>query len=103
MLFNIIAMQGTRQWNEIAETLNKKLNTNRNGKQCRERWYNFLNPEINREPFTPEEDLKILLKRQQIGNRWSEIVKLLPGRTENSVKNRFNCLYKKIREEKIDG
>ena len=37
----------------------------------------------------------------RIGNKWSEIVKDLPGRTENSVKNRFNCMFKKIREEKI--
>lgn len=47
-------------WNEISDALNSKLHTNRNGKQCRERWYNFLNPEINREPFTSEEDLLIL-------------------------------------------
>jgi hypothetical protein len=27
------------------------------------------------------------------------MVKCLPGRTENRIKNRFNCLYKKAREE----
>jgi len=55
----------------------------RNGKQCRERWFNFLNPEINRKPFTDEEDLTILEERRRIGNRWSKIVEQLPGRTEN--------------------
>jgi len=81
--------------------LNEAIGVVRNGKQCRERWYNFLNPEINRDPFTVEEDLEILKKRKQIGNRWSEIVKSLPGRTENNVKNRFNCLYKKVKDEMI--
>lgn len=74
-LFRIISEKGTKQWQEIAETLNDALGVQRNGKQCRERWYNFLNPEINREPFSPEEDLQILKLRKQIGNRWSEIVK----------------------------
>lgn len=45
--------------------------------------------------------MKILQLRKQIGNRWSEIVKHLPGRTENSVKNRFNCMFKKIKDEKL--
>lgn len=100
-LFRIITLKGTKQWQEIAEVLNDYLGVVRNGKQCRERWYNFLNPEINREPFTPEEDLQILKLRKDIGNRWSEIVKLLAGRTENSVKNRFNCMYKKVKDDKL--
>ena len=58
-----------------------------------------MNPEINRDPFTIEEDMKILDLRNKIGNKWSEIVRLLPGRTENSVKNRFNCMFKKIKDE----
>lgn len=74
---------------------------NRNGKQCRERWYNFLNPEINRDAFSIEEDCKILESRKEIGNKWSEIVKLLPGRTENSVKNRFNCIFKKLKDSNL--
>jgi myb proto-oncogene protein len=56
-LFKIISEKGTKQWQEIADTLNEILGVSRNGKQCRERWYNFLNPEINRDPFTPQEDL----------------------------------------------
>lgn len=60
-----------------------------------------MNPEIRREAFSLDEDLKILELRMKIGNKWSEIVKDLPGRTENSVKNRFNCMFKKIKEEKI--
>lgn len=100
-LFRIITLKGTKQWQEIAESLNEMLGVQRNGKQCRERWYNFLNPEINRDPFTPDEDLQILRLRKDIGNRWSEIVKLLPGRTENSVKNRFNCMFKKVKDDKL--
>jgi hypothetical protein len=35
-----------------------------------------------------------------IGNQWAQIAKEIIGRTENQVKNRFNSMLKKIREEK---
>jgi hypothetical protein len=57
-----------------------------------------LNPKIRRDPFTIEEDIIILEKRLKIGNKWSEIVKELQGRTENNVKNRFNMLYKSMKD-----
>ena len=31
------------------------------------------------------------------GKKWSKIAKALQGRTENAVKNRFNCLVSKAR------
>ena len=57
-----------------------------------------MNPNIRRDPFTVEEDLIILEKRLNIGNKWSEIIKDMEGRTENNVKNRFNMMYKTMKD-----
>jgi len=41
---------GARKWAHIAQQLPR-----RNGKQCRERWHNHLDPSICREEWTPGE------------------------------------------------
>ncbi len=60
-----------------------------------------MNPDIKKDPFSLDEDILILEKRMSIGNKWSEIIKLMPGRTENNVKNRFNMMFKTIKDEFI--
>jgi hypothetical protein len=60
-----------------------------------------LNPEIKKDPFILEEDILLLETRLSLGNKWSEIRKRLPGRTENNVKNRFNLMFKIVKEEYI--
>ena len=65
----------------------------RTSKQCRERWFNFLDPSLKRTGhWSKAEDAKLWQLSQTYGRKWSQIARELPGRTENGVKVRYNAL-----------
>lgn len=88
-LVQLILSRQDHDWSWIADQM-----PGRNPRQCRERWTNYLNPNLNHGEWTDEEDKIILEKRETYGAKWAVIASYLNGRSGNDVRNRWLMLMR---------
>ena len=69
-------------WLDVANTIE-----GRNNEQCRDRWNDKLDPKINREVWTEEEDGRLLDAVSEIGEgKWKAVSEVVGnGRKDNAV------------------
>ena len=91
MLTKVVAECGAGHWTKVAAHLPGRM-----GRQCRERWFNHLAPEVKKGGWSREEDQLIVAAVREHGTKWSTIQKQLPGRSDNSIKNRCASLVGRV-------
>lgn len=72
-------------WSVISKHLH-----GRTPKQCHDRYMNYLREGLTTNPWAQSEDDLLMKLYAEIGPKWSTMLKQLPGRSGNDIKNRWH-------------
>ena len=86
-----------KEWSKIASML-----PGRTGRQCRDRWANYVDPNISTKPWTQQDDNLLLQKYNEIGAHWRVLANCFPSRSINNVRNRVVKLLKQSHAPQSD-
>lgn len=97
-LRHLVATNGRKKWEAIARKM-----PGRTGRQCRDRYQNYLVPGFFNGQWTKQEDELLMKKYKEIGSKWSKMSKFFEHRNANALKNRWNYfISQKMKKENIE-
>lgn len=85
----LVEKYGETDWNKISSHM-----VNRNPRQCRERWLNYLSPKVSNSPWSAEEDEMLKKLHEELGSKWVKISQYFENRTDTNIKNRWLVLQR---------
>jgi hypothetical protein len=94
-LLELVQQYGSKAWNCIAAGMG-----NRNSRQCRERYNNYLDPSLRHDSWTNEEDLLLIEKVTEYGLKWNTIAKFFEDRSDIALRNRWQLIYRRVNRPK---
>ena len=91
-LKRLVHSDGLKNWFGIALKFNSNLLFNVNGRQCRDRLLDHVNPELQKGSWTAGEDKSIVEGHALLGNKWVKNAKSIQRRSSQSIKGRWTRL-----------
>ena len=82
-LIQLVKQFGVNSWEKIQKFMPKRTT-----RQIKDRWYQYLSPDVHNNNWTAEEDQIIREKFSEIGPQWKIIAQFLKNRTCIGVRNR---------------
>lgn len=92
-LKSLVEQHGIHSWSQISRHFK-----NKSAKQCKDRWYNYLSPDVRKDPWSPEEDKLLEALYAEYGTSWKKISLHLDRRSPGDI--RFRCLKLQRRNRK---
>jgi hypothetical protein len=94
ILMGVVDELGPDDWQMISRRL-----PGRNARQCRDRWLNYLSPEVVNGPWTPAEEDLLLAKFREFGTSWKHIATFFPSRTDINIKSRWQLMQRRVKKQ----
>ncbi len=88
---------GKNQWSRIASLLHRK-----SAKQCKARWFEWLDPSIKKTEWSREEDEKLLHMAKLMPTQWRTIAPIV-GRTATQCLERYETLLDRAQKKQMEG
>ncbi|CAH9136483.1 unnamed protein product [Cuscuta epithymum] len=82
-----VMLFGNKSWKKVAQYVPGRTHV-----QCRERWVNSLDPSLNMNQWTEEEDLKLGAAIDEHGYQWSKVAACVAPRTDSQCRRRWQVL-----------
>ena len=86
-LKELVRQYGENNWKKIASKM-----PGRNKRQCRDRWFRYLSPTVNHNPWSKQEDDLLMELVTKTYPKWREISKFFEGRNDIQIKNRYKVI-----------
>jgi hypothetical protein len=86
-ILDLITKYGTNAWSQVAEAMSSQ----RTKRQVRERWQNYICPELDPQ-YTEMEDQLLETLYLQNGPQWAKIAVIIGKKSGISARNRYRCL-----------
>lgn len=96
LLIQLVENFGTNDWQSISHQM-----PGRNSRQCRDRWQNYLSPDVVNGPWTPEEEELLVKKYEELGPSWKQIATFFPTRTDINIKSRWHLRERRLKKEDL--